>query len=131
MVDDYAGVVFLPPLLAQRVIEPRVVCGNKMTPLQNSVSSGRPLRAQGTGKGATTCRRNGAAARDFHQLAPRQPEVFPLLHATHTLLRDSRSTRMAMIVYDRSMTCNFSAGRKPELNLSAKCPVHIRPSLSC
>ena len=33
VVDDYVGVVFLPPLLAQRVIEPRVVCGNKVAPL--------------------------------------------------------------------------------------------------
>src|ERR1700693_5451058 len=46
VVDNYVGIVLLPPLFAEHAIEPSIVSGNEMAPLKNFQSlllGSRPL----------------------------------------------------------------------------------------
>ena len=78
VVDDDVGVVLLAPLLAEGAVEPGVVGGDEVAPLQNLESfllGSGALREEECGRGARSDG-GGAGAGDFNEVAAREAILF-------------------------------------------------------
>src|SRR5262249_40652257 len=75
VVDDHVGRVLLAPGLREGAVEPPVVAGNEVAPLQNpqrlAGRGGRPPLARATGEGRKRAGRREGAARGSDELAAR------------------------------------------------------------
>src|SRR5207245_8430122 len=75
VVDDDVGIVLLPPLFAEGAIEPSVVGGDEVAPLENFqcfLFRGSAFREQEKRTGVRA-ERKSAASRQFNEVTTRQP----------------------------------------------------------